>query len=121
MKDLEEFGDVNKLCAIHNGLLYYKHTGRQLLLDKGQVFICDRESDTFAIVEKLQEYASSGIAGYAQAVERWLSDNPQVIDDEVKRDAISNLFSQSHVALIYGAAGTGKSTMVDHIAKYFKR
>jgi hypothetical protein len=29
------------------------------------------------------------------------------------------LFSQSRAALIYGAAGTGKSTMVDHIANYF--
>ena len=29
------------------------------------------------------------------------------------------MFSQSRVALIYGAAGTGKSTMVDHIANYF--
>ena len=41
------------------------------------------------------------------------------IDDEAKKDALKRLFSQSRVALIYGAAGTGKSTMVDHIANYF--
>jgi predicted ATPase len=41
------------------------------------------------------------------------------IDDPAKEDALKQLFSQSRVALIYGAAGTGKSTMVNHIAHYF--
>jgi hypothetical protein len=117
--DLEEFGDVNGLISTYNNKLYYKHTERRLLLDKGHVFICGYENDTFAIVEKLQEYASAGIAGYTQAVERWLDEAPRGIDDPAKKDALKQLFSQSHVALIYGAAGTGKSTIVDHIAHYF--
>ena len=63
--------------------------------------------------------APSGIDGYSAAVEHWLDEAPRGIDDEVKKDALKRLFSQSQVALIYGAAGTGKSTMVDHIANYF--
>ena len=47
-----------------NSKLYYKHTSRQLVLDMGHVFIRGYEDDTVSIVEKLQEYASSGIAGY---------------------------------------------------------
>jgi hypothetical protein len=117
--DLEEFGDVNGLISTYNNKLYYKHTERRLVLDKGHVFICGYENATFAIVKKLQEYASSGIAGYTQAVERWLDETPCGIDDPAKKDALKQLFSQSRVALIYGAAGTGKSTIVDHIAHYF--
>lgn len=117
--DLEEFGDVNGLISTYNNKLYYKHTERRLVLDKGHVFICGYENDTVSIVEKLQEYASAGIAGYTQAVERWLDETPRGIDDPAKKDALKQLFSQSRVALIYGAAGTGKSTMVDHIAHYF--
>ncbi|HEU5023651.1 MAG TPA: ATP-dependent RecD-like DNA helicase [Spirillospora sp.] len=117
--DLEEFGDVSKLIATHNDKLYYKHTERELLQDKGHVFIRGYEDDTVAIVEKLKEYASSGIDGYTTAVEHWLDEAPRGIDDEAKRDALKLLFGQSKVALIYGAAGTGKSTMVDHIANYF--
>ncbi|MGC4750645.1 ATP-dependent DNA helicase [Micromonospora sp. DT201] len=117
--DLEALGDVIKLLAAYNGRLYYKHTERQLVQDKGHVFIRGYEDDTVAILEKLQEYAGSGIDGYKPAVERWLGEAPRGIDDEVKSDALKCLFSQSKVALIYGAAGTGKSTMVDHIAKYF--
>lgn len=117
--DIEELGDVNDLISTYNSKLYYKHTERRLLIDKGYVFIREYEDDTVAIVETLQKFASSGIAGYTQAVERWLDETSRGIDDQVKREALKLLFGQSRVALIYGAAGTGKSTMVDHIANYF--
>ncbi|WP_285732693.1 ATP-dependent RecD-like DNA helicase [Nocardiopsis sp. ATB16-24] len=118
-KGLKGFGDVTQLIAAYNGKLYYKHTGRQLVQDKGHVFIRGYEDDTLAIVEKLQEHAESGVDGYTQAVEHWLDEVPRGIDDKIKEDALKHLFSQSKVALVYGAAGTGKSTMVDHIASYF--
>lgn len=117
--DLEEFGDVNGLISTYNKKLYHKHTERQLVLDKGHVFVRGYENETVSIVEQLQGYASSRIEGYTQAVERWLDETPRRIDDPVKKNALKQLFSQSRVALIYGAAGTGKSTMVDHIAHYF--
>ena len=117
--DLEKFGDINGLISTYNIKLYRTHTERRLVHDKGHVFICGYENETVSIVDKLQEYASSGVAGYTQAVERWLDETSRGIDDQVKRDALKLLFSQSRVALIYGAAGTGKSTMVDHIAHYF--
>ena len=117
--DLEESGDITQLIATYNSKLYYKHTERQLMQDKGHVFIRGYENDTVAIIEKLQEHASSGIDGYTAAVECWLDEAPRGIDDDGKKDALKLLFSQSKVALIYGAAGTGKSTMADHIANYF--
>jgi hypothetical protein len=117
--DLEDFEDIDDLISTHNSKLYYKHTERKLLLDKGHVFIIGYEDGTVAIVEELQKHSTSGIAGYTQAVERWLKESPREIDDPMKEGAIKELFSHSRVALIYGAAGTGKSTMVDHIAHYF--
>lgn len=117
--ELEHLGDVNELIAAYNGALYYRHTQRRLVHDKGHVFIRGYEDDTVAIVDELRGFASSGIDGYTEAVERWLDDTPRGIDDELKKTALKLLFSQSRVALIYGAAGTGKSTMVDHIAQYF--
>lgn len=42
-----------------------------------------------------------------------------MIDDENKQDALRRMFEDSHVALIYGAAGTGKSTMIRHIANFW--
>lgn len=116
--ELEAFGDLPERIATYNRKLYRTHTGRQLVQDRGHVFIRSYEDDTVAILDRLQRFTDTGIAGYTTAVERWLDSAPHGIDDEVKRDALTRLFSQSKVALIYGAAGTGKTTMVDYIAQF---
>lgn len=119
VEDLEAFGDPNALIAVFNGNLYHKHGHRMLVQDKDHVFIRGYEDETADIVSTLQAAAADGIAGYTQAVARWLEHTHREIDDSAKKDALERLFSDSKVALIYGAAGTGKSTMVDHIANYF--
>jgi AAA domain/UvrD-like helicase C-terminal domain len=118
--DLEHLGDVPSLIQQHNESLYFKHTWRRLILDKGHVFVKEHEDDAFNIIGKLQAFASAGVDGYQAAVERWLVENSGSIDDPLKCSALKTLFAKSQVAIIYGAAGTGKSTMVDHIAHYFK-
>uniref|UniRef100_UPI000255B948 hypothetical protein n=1 Tax=Microbulbifer agarilyticus TaxID=260552 RepID=UPI000255B948 len=90
--DLQKLGDVEALISEYNNKLYYKHRDRQLVLDKNHVFILGYENDTVSIVEKLQDCASSGIAGYSQAVERWLDESFAGIDDPVKVGAIKELF-----------------------------
>lgn len=118
--ELEDLGDVQALIATYNRKLYYKHRpARDLVLDKGHVFIQNYEDDTHAIVTKLQENAAADVSGYTAAVEQWLGTTAHVVDDAAKRSALTTLFAQSRVALIYGAAGTGKTRMVDHIANYF--
>lgn len=118
-EDLHSFGDPSGLIAAFNGNLYHKHMHRKLVQDKRHVFIAGYEDETADIVSTLQTVAAEGIAGYTQAVQRWLQQPPHEIDDPAKKYAIERLFSDSRVALIYGAAGTGKSTMVNHIANYF--
>lgn len=120
VSELEDLGDVAALIATYNGKLYYKHRpARDLVLDKGHVFIQSYEDDTHDIVTKLQAHAASGISGYTAAVEQWLGTAAHTVDDAAKRAALTTLFTQSRVALVYGAAGTGKTRMVDHIANYF--
>jgi len=118
-EDLQFFGDSSALIATFNGRLYHKHSHRKLVQDKRHVFIANYEDETAEIVSTLQAVAAEGIAGYTQAVQRWLQQSLREIDDPAKKDALERLFSDSRVALIYGAAGTGKSTMVNHIANYF--
>lgn len=67
--DLDEFKDINRLISTYNNKLYYKHTERRLIHDKGHVFICGFENETVSIVKKLQRYALSRIDEYTQAVE----------------------------------------------------
>ncbi|TFC19721.1 helicase [Cryobacterium algoritolerans] len=120
VNELDDLGDVDQLIATYNGALYIGHRARrELKKDMGHVFICGYEDDTVSIIEKLQEFAVSGIDGYTDAVKRWLDETPRGIDDDSKKGALTELFCQSRVALVYGAAGTGKSTMVNHVANYF--
>jgi len=120
LSDLKDFDDIDDLITTHNNTLYYKHRpARNLVLDKGHVFIQSYENDTHNIITKLQSYAAHGVAGYTAAVTQWLNETTNDIDDVAKRDALTTLFAHSRVVLIYGAAGTGKTRMVDHIANYF--
>lgn len=126
--ELESLGDVTSLIKAHNAKVYPKHIGRHLVQDRGHVFIRGYEDDTVAIVNRLQAFTDAGIPGYSTGVEQWLDSAPvdsggaafRGLDDEAKRNALTQLFCQSKVALVYGAAGTGKSTVVNLIAEYFK-
>lgn len=118
-----EFGDVeslNELIGRYNAALYFRHRAKRSLEEVlGHVFIHEYEDTTVSIVEDLQRRARDGVGGYKRAVEQWLQEQPRGIDDDAKIGALGALFSESRVALIYGAAGTGKTTMVNHIANYF--
>ncbi|WP_116202340.1 ATP-dependent DNA helicase [Amycolatopsis circi] len=119
--ECEDLGDVDALIKVYNRLLppTVRHAPRKLAHANGHVFIVGYEDDTVAIIEKLQEIADEGIEGHADDVQDWLDANPDEVDDDLKAQALRTLFERSKVALVYGAAGTGKSTMVDHIANYF--
>lgn len=117
--DLTDLDDIDQLIAIYNDKIYYKHTGRMLVKDKGHVFIRDYEDGTVSIIEKLQKHAAGGVAGHGNAARQWLAQTTTATDDPLKATALEELFLDSRVALIYGAAGTGKSTMVSLIAHYF--
>ena len=119
LEDVAHFDGLDDLIETYNSLVHRNHPGRQLLKYKGHLFLREYEDGTVAIVEKLQERAQGGVKGYADAMTRWLDETQLLIDDDGKKDALKALFTSSRVALIYGAAGTGKSTMVNYIANYF--
>ena len=119
LSDVQSLGEVDQLVAAYNRQVYYKHAGRKITKDMGHLFIREYEDDTVAIIEKLQLHAASGVAGYQNAVRQWLARKTPAPDDPLKVQALEDLFVDSRVALIYGAAGTGKSTMVSIIANYF--
>ena len=118
--DLEEFGDVDTAD---------RHLQRQALLQAhGAPSWCRTRGTSSSAGTRTTPSPSSrsfrstrrpGSTATRRPSSAGSTQTPRGIDDEVKKDALKQLFSQSHVALIYGAAGTGKSTMVDHIANYF--
>ena len=118
-KDIEGFDNIDGLIEKYNSLLYYKHIDRKLKVYKGYLYIKGYADDSTAIIEKLQELASSGVSQYTNSVDSWIIREAYEIDDESKKEALRQMFSNSHVALIYGSAGTGKSTLIKHISNFW--
>jgi energy-coupling factor transporter ATP-binding protein EcfA2 len=119
ISDISGFDDIETLINIYNNAIYYKHQGRKLQIDKGHVYIKEYKDDTQFIVDKLNELASRGVSNYSNSVNAWIQSNVHVIDCDEKKKALAQMFESSKVALIYGSAGTGKSTLINHISHFF--
>lgn len=118
-KDIKNFDNIDGLINKYNRTLYYKHTHRKLQSYKDFIYITGYESDTVEIIKMLKELELSGVKGYSSYVDSWLKENPNLIDCEDKKNSLRLMFENSKVALIYGSAGTGKSTMINHISQLF--
>ena len=117
--EIEGFDDIDGLIRRYNSSLYYKHTGRRLEEYKDHIYIKGYVEDSTEIIKKLQELASSGVSQYTASVDSWISRESYVIDDSGKKEALRQMFASSRVALIYGSAGTGKSTLIKHISNFW--
>lgn len=117
--EIEGFEDVDGLIRRYNSSLYYKHTGRRIEEYKSHLYIKSYVEDSTSIIKRLQELASSGVSQYTSSVDSWISRDSYIIDDDGKKEALRQMFANSHVALIYGSAGTGKSTLIKHISNFW--
>ena len=117
--EIEGFEDINGLVRKYNSSLYYKHTGRRIEEYKDHLYIKSYVEDSTEIIKKLQELASSGVSQYTASVDSWISRESYTIDDDGKKEALRQMFANSHIALIYGSAGTGKSTLIKHISNFW--
>ena len=118
--ELDRFKNIDTLIAKYNSLLYYKHMeDSSLKHENGFVYINGYEKNTIQIIQQIGSLTSSGLGGYVESFEQWVQETGYKIDSEEKDKALRKLFASSKVALIYGSAGTGKSTMVKHISNFF--
>lgn len=120
IKELEGYGNVEQLAKEYNGLLYSKHRPyAEIRIQNGHAFIYSYVEDCKYIVSKLNVLASQGVQNYTSSVDAWLSGDNTGVDCEEKKDVLRNIFAQSLVGIVYGAAGTGKSTFIKHLSQFF--
>jgi ATP-dependent exoDNAse (exonuclease V) alpha subunit len=109
-----------RVSNIYNTGLYYKHQSRRIETRNGHYFIREYEDDTVEIIRKLIELSKNGVQNYVSYVENWLDSNIHPVDSEEKKVALRQMFAQSSVTFIYGSAGTGKFTLINHVSNLFK-
>lgn len=119
VKELEEYtDDINEKINKFNAALYSERPGRRIEKFGQSLYIKESYDHTKLIIEKLQEMSQEGIQGYSDAIDFWLMSEVGV-DSEEKKDILSKMFKDTRVSLIYGAAGTGKTYIVNHVAQFF--
>ena len=116
------FDDVETLVRIYNSKLYDNdmQQARKLIIKNEHIFIESYKNDTVSIIQTVKSLTTKGIPNHANTAKHWIDtqDNSDLSDE--KKDALINLFDKSKVALIYGAAGTGKTTLINYISTFFK-
>lgn len=118
-KELDCFENMQSLATSYNNRLYHKHTYAKIEFFKGFAYIQKYESNVHEILLALKRLANGGITDYSTVAEAWMQAPGISIDSKEKSDALKNLFSDSRVAFVYGAAGTGKSTFINYLSHIF--
>lgn len=119
ISDIQSFENIECLIEEYNSKLYFKHNHRRLEIFNKYIYFKGYVDDSAFIIEKLQDLSNTGIGQYTNSVDSWLQQTSYDIDCEEKKVALRQIFSTSKVALIYGSAGTGKSTLINHISNFF--
>jgi len=120
VKDIVGFNDIAALVSTYNAALWWGHReNSKLVIENGHIFINGYKNDTCFIIDKLEDMAKSGVQNYSNSVRAWLSEPNHGVDCDEKKEALTRMFENSRVALVYGSAGTGKSTLINHIAHFF--
>ncbi len=107
----EEIDEYNK--TLNN---WEKDKGFSLVLKDGLVTIDSYEKTTISILQKLIELSKIPTPEQERYNASFLEKCSFDLSDDCKRVALKNLFVKSQVMLIYGAAGTGKTTLLSYIA-----
>lgn len=120
LEELTQFENIEELAQRYNDLLWFGHKERsQLIIENGYIFINEYKIDTCDIIHELKKLTLSGIQEYTQMASEWLSGDGLVVDCEEKRSILLQIFKSSCVAVIYGSAGVGKSTLINYVANLF--
>lgn len=118
--ELSEYGNIDELINKFNFKLYKEQKRLKLIKEHNYLYMEGYEKDTYEIIELINSLTHNGISGYKESYEFWemFEGYSQDIAEE-KKEILRNLYCNSKVALIYGAAGTGKTTIINCISEYF--
>lgn len=93
-----------------------KRQGYGLNMVGGLVSIDSYEKAAIYILKKLYNLSKIGTNGQQEYNKAFLLQNKTEFEDELKKQAIETAFVNSQVLLIYGAAGTGKTKLVNYVS-----
>ena len=118
--ELSGYGDIVKLTNIYNRTLWYAHRDNsKIVLEDGYAYLNEYKLDTCSIIQSMIELSKVREPDYSDKVDSWLTFSNYEVDCEEKQEILKQMFSMSAVAVLYGSAGVGKSTLINHISHFY--
>ncbi|MCM1223621.1 MAG: ATP-dependent RecD-like DNA helicase [Lachnospiraceae bacterium] len=111
-------GKTDEIIGKYNDELdnWERDQGYELVHEDGRIYIDAFEQETLYILQKILELSREGNKGQKIINFSFVKRNAGLFQDKMKKKALENVFVDSHVFLVYGAAGTGKTTLINYIS-----
>ena len=118
-KELTDYNsNADKVIERFNNKLYYKHNGRKIKKFGQSYYESAAYTNTKIIMDALIQSSNQSVQGYSSAITAWM-DKENNVDSPEKYQILQHMYEKSRVALIYGAAGTGKTYLINHVAQFW--
>lgn len=115
--ETEEIAINDQITRYNNSLDSWEcRNGYRIRVEDGLAFIEEYETTTIKILQKLKALSAVRNEGQQSLNNLFLKQNKDSIHDDLKKQALKSIFVNSRVLLIYGAAGTGKTTLMNYIS-----
>lgn len=120
--DIDSIASEEEIKAYNAQLdAWERGKGYTINIDNGIVSINSYEKTTLSILSKLLEFSKMANQGQKEFNQSYLKTCGIVFEDDIKRIALQNVFVNSRVLLIYGAAGTGKTLLINYISNLMSK
>ncbi len=93
-----------------------RSNGFKIMKYNNLIYIDSFEQITISILKELYKYSIKGNKGQNVLNKNFINSSQIRFDDPLKESALENIFTNSQIALIYGAAGTGKTKLINLIS-----
>ena len=118
--DLKDVAEENEIDRFNNRLDSWEiKNGFTIKKDDGRVYIDSYEQDSLFILSWLLQASRRGNPGQKNFNQSYINGEKQrgfSFTDPLKEKALQGVFVNSQILLIYGAAGTGKTTLIEYIS-----
>lgn len=119
INEVSGFENLDTLVNRYNNKLWrYHREESKLVVELNHVYINGYKNDTRYIIDYLALLSTNGIQNYSNSMISWLNESSHVVDCDEKKETLVKMFENAMVALVYGSAGTGKTTLINHLSHF---
>lgn len=115
--DVDSVASREEIKKYNSSLDQWERSNGFLINEENGILSIDSyESTTVFILNQLLKFSKKSNRGQRESNLRYLRQCNINFEDPLKKVALQKLFVNSQVMLIYGAAGTGKTTLINYIS-----